>query len=67
MGLFIIDMATPPTVQSRLEAAIANIELFVEETRGYYQDEMGNSPLFYLLEDFAKSYIEKAIQLSKEV
>lgn len=67
MGLFVLDLSIRPTVETRLEAAIANIELFLPEGDGEYKDEIGQTPLYYLLRDFALPMIKEALELHKEV
>lgn len=56
MGLFIVDLEEPETVDSMLKTAIANIELF----QRLYPEGSKYSNV-YLLKDFAMMYLERAI------
>ena len=57
MGYFIIDTSEKPTVESSLQTAIANIELYKEQVVN------GNMTYDYLITGFATNYLEKAIKL----
>ena len=54
MGLFVLDLEKPPTRKSSVKAAIANLELYLQELDG-----CNNNHYEHLL-IFAENYIEKA-------
>ena len=57
MGYFITDTEETPTVESSLQTALANIELYNKQVAN------GNLTYDYLVTAFATSYIETAIKL----
>jgi len=55
MGLFVLDLEDPPTRQSRVNAAIGNLELYLQEAEGVNENDYKH------LLVIASNYLEQAI------
>lgn len=55
MGLFVLDLEDPPTRQSRVNAALGNLELYLQEYNGVNENDYDH------LLTIAHNYLEQAI------
>lgn len=67
MGYFVMNVEKTKTVEGLLEDALSNLDLFLEDIEDdRYKDDMGQTPLEYLLKGFSREMILKALQIIKE-
>ena len=56
MGLFVLDLEDPPTRKSRVNAAMANLELYMQELDGVNENDYEHLLII------AHGYLEEAIK-----
>lgn len=56
MGLFILDLEDPPTRQSRVNAALGNLELYLQEYNGVNENDYEHLIII------AQGYLEDALK-----
>ena len=55
MGLFVLDLERPPTRQTRVKAALANLELYLQEFNGINENDYDHLLII------ANNYLQQAI------